>query len=284
MTTRRELLLALGAVGAHALLPGSAQAAAARALGTAPLSGIGVQLYMLRQEMRRDPEATIGRIAALGFAEIEWWGAWERTPVQLRALLDRHGLRSPAAHIDPAELTAARLPALIERAEIMGHETLNVAWTPPAQRDVEGSKRLAALLSQAGRTAARVGIRTGYHNHESEFADLGGQNPWEILITESDPAFVTFELDSFWAYKAGQDPRAIIERHAARITHLHLKDSSGAPEHRQRDVGDGVIDWKAILETGAAHSVQHAYVEHDDPVDAWASASASLAHLRALGD
>ncbi len=288
MTTRRDLLLALGALGAQSLLPREAWAFAdaagrARRSLAAPLRNIGVQLYMVRQEMRRDPEATIARIATLGFSEIEWWGTWERTPVQLRALLDQHGLRSPAAHIDPAQLTPARLPALIERAEIMGHETLIVAWTPPTQRDADGWKRLAALLSEAGRTAARVGIRTGYHNHDFEFADLGGRSAWEILLAESDPAFVTFELDCFWAFKAGQDPRAMIARHGTRITHLHLKDSSGAPEHRQRDLGAGVLDWKAILETGAAHAVRHAYVEHDEPADAWASATASRAHLRTLG-
>ena len=285
MTTRRDLLLALGALGAQTLLPRGAWAAApalAPALLT-PLNGVGVQLYMLRQEMRRDPEATIARIATLGFSEIEWWGAWERTPAQLRSLLDRHGLSSPAAHIDPADLTTARLPALVERAEIMGHETLIVAWTPPTQRDADGWKRLAALLSEAGRTAARAGIRTGYHNHDFEFTDLGGRTAWEILLSETDPAFVSFELDCFWAFKAGQDPRAMIRRHGSRITHLHLKDSSGAPEHRQRDVGSGVIDWRAILQTGAEHHVRHAYVEHDEPADAWASAASSRGYLRTIG-
>ena len=285
MTSRRDLLLALGAFGAF-----GAQAALPRALGASfaerprdPLNGVGIQLYMVRQEMRRDPEATIARIAMLGFSEVEWWGAWDRTPVQLRALLDRHGLRSPAAHIDPRDLTRERLPALLETAQVMGHESLLVAWTPPTQRSADDWKRLAALLSEAGRTASRVGIRTGYHNHDFEFADLGGRTALEILLDESDPAFVSLEVDCFWALKAGQDPRALIERHAARVTHLHLKDSSGAPAHRQLDVGSGVIEWKALLESAVARKVQHVYVEHDEPADAWMSATASLGHLRTLG-
>jgi sugar phosphate isomerase/epimerase len=282
MTTRRDLLLALGALGAHAALP-RLLAAAPPARARDPLTGVGVQLYMLRAEMRRDPDATIARIATLGFSDVEWWGSWDRSPVQLRALLDRHGLRSNAAHIDPRDLAPDRLPALLDAAQVMGHETLIVAWTPPAERGADDWKRLAALLTEAGRTAARVGIRTGYHNHDFEFADLGGRTALEILLAESDPAVVSLEVDCFWAFKAGVDPRALIERHAARVTHLHLKDSLGAPAHRQTDVGSGVIDWRALLESAVARRVRHVYVEHDEPADAWATASAGRGYLRSLG-
>lgn len=281
MTTRRDLLAALGAAGAAAALPRSLFAAPASKRDR--LSGIGVQLYMLRAEMRRDPDATIARVATLGYSEIEWWGTWDRTPVQLRVLLDRHGLRAPAAHIDPRDLTPEKLPALLESAQVMGHETLIVAWTPPAMRNANGWKQLAALLSEAGRTAAQVGIRTGYHNHDFEFADLGGRTALEILLAESDPAFVSLEVDCFWAFKAGQDPRTLIERYASRVTHLHLKDSSGAPVHRQMDVGAGVIDWKALLESAVARRVKHVYVEHDEPADAWSTAAGGLAYVKSLG-
>ena len=287
MTTRRELLAAfgtaLGAAGAAAALRSRPLLAARAPRPRDPLSGIGVQLYTLRAEMRRDAEATIARIATLGFSEIEWWGAWDRTPVQLRTLLDRHNLRAPAAHVDPRDLTRERLPALLDAAQVMGHESRIVAWTPPTQRGADDWKRLAELLSEAGRTASRVGIRTGYHNHDFEFADLGGRTALGILLDESDPAFVSLEVDCFWAFKAGVDPRALIERFAARVTHLHLKDSSGAPEHRQLDVGAGVIDWKSLRESAVARRVKHVYVEHDEPADAWSSAIASLAHVRSLG-
>lgn len=287
MTTRRELLTAfgaaLGAAGAAAALRPRPLLAARPPRPRDALSGIGVQLYTLRAEMRRDAEATIARIATLGFSEIEWWGAWDRTPVQLRTLLDRHNLRAPAAHVDPRDLTRERLPALLDAAQVMGHESLIVAWTPPTQRGADDWKRLAELLSEAGRTASRVGIRTGYHNHDFEFADLGGRTALDILLDETDPALVSLEVDCFWAFKAGVDPRALIERHAARVTHLHLKDSSGAPAHRQLDVGAGVIDWKALLESAVARRVKHVYVEHDEPADAWSSASAGLGYLRSLG-
>ncbi len=279
MTTRRDLLLGLGAAALSTALPRPAHALPTRRDGLT----VGVQLYTLRAEMRRDPEGTIARIAALGFADIEWWGTFGRTPAQLRALLEAHGLRSTAAHVDPADLAPDRLGALLEAAQTMGHEQLIVAWTPPTQRGVDDWARLAARLSAAGRAAASVGIGTGYHNHDFEFADLDGRSAWEILVAESDPAVVQFELDCFWAFKAGQDPLAMLRRHAPRITRLHLKDSSGAPAHRQLDVGAGVIDWPALLALAIRVGARHGYVEHDEPADAWTSVSAGRGYLRSLG-
>ncbi len=280
MTTRRDLLRTLSAVALGATLPRALHAAAAPSRA---LDGIGVQLYTLRAAMRNDPEGTLARIASIGFDEIEWWGEFGRTPAQLRALLDQHGLRAPAAHIDPRDLQPDRLPALLERARVMGHRHLIVAWTAPAQRNPDDFKRLAALLSEAGRTAASAGIRTGYHNHDFEYAPVGDSTLLDLLIAESDPAVVDFELDCFWAFKAGHDPLVGLRRHAARITHLHIKDSAGPPTHRQVDVGAGVMDWKAIIDLATAGRVRNVFVEHDEPADAWATVSAGLAHLKRLG-
>lgn len=276
MRTRRDFLLALGAT---ALTP-----ALARAVANAPLTGVGVQLYMLRTAMRADPEGTVARIAQLGYREIEWWGNWGRTPAQVRAMLDANGLTSPAAHIDPRDLAPDRLPALLDAAATIGHTSVFVAWTAPEQRrSADDWKRTAALLSSAGASANTAGIRTGYHNHDFEFTRFGERTALEILIAESDAAVVDIELDCYWAYKAGQDPLALLVQYRDRITMLHLKDSSGAPGHQQRDVGAGRIAWKPLLETAVRQRVTNVFVEQDDPPDAWASASAGRAYLRTLG-
>ena len=74
-----------------------------------------------------------------------------------------------------------------------------------------------------------------------------------------------------------------LERHRARVSHLHLKDSAGAPEHRQVDLGVGVIDWPRVLRTATAGRVRHVFVEHDEPADAWATVQAGRTYLRRLG-
>lgn len=282
MTTRRDFLLAMGA---SALAPAALHAMTAPAGPTAaPLRGVGVQLYMLRNEMRADPERTLARVAQLGFTEIEWWGQWGRTPAQLRAALDANGLRAPSAHYGLGALQPAQLPRTLEDAAVMGHTTLVVASTESSENATLAAwQRTIATISEAGRVARAAGIRTGYHNHDFEFQPFEGSNRLERFLAESDPAVVDLELDCYWAFKAGHDPIAFLRRHAARVTMLHVKDSTAGPAFEQRDVGAGVIDWRTLLATATAGRVAHAYVEHDAPADAWATAAAGRAYLRTLG-
>lgn len=287
MTSRRHFLLGLGATALTPLalraLP-STELLEMTATDGAPLRGVGVQLYMLRDAMRTDPEGTLKRIAETGFSEIEWWGRWGRTPQQLRATLDAHGLRSPSAHFGLDDLLPDRLPAVLDAAEVMGQRTVIVASTTKAQNGtLEAWQRTAAALTTAGRTAAARGIRAGYHNHDYEFQRFGDRTLLEILLAETDPTVVDLELDCFWAYKAGQDPIAFLTRYRDRITMLHVKDSTAAPEYAQRDVGAGVIDWRTLLRTALAGRVAHLYVEHDAPADAWTTARTGRTYLTSLG-
>lgn len=296
MTSRRDFVLALGA---SALAPSIAcaktRSADARAAGAAAstvtakagaraLSAVGVQLYMLRAQMRENPEATLARIGELEYGEIEWWGSWGRTPAQLRALLDQHRLRSPSGHVGLAQLLPDRLPDMLEAAGTMGQQSLIVASTQPEQRrTTDDWKRIAGMLNTAGASAASVGVRTGYHNHDYEFQRFGDRTGFEILIAETDARYVDIELDCYWAFKAGHDPLALLRAHPDRIRYLHVKDSAGAPTHEQRDVGDGVMEWKPLLEYALSQKVTSIFVEHDGPKDPWATARNSRAYLASLG-
>jgi sugar phosphate isomerase/epimerase len=286
VTSRRSVLQALGgaALAATALPRALGALDAVRRGGTSrALEGVGVQLYTLRNEMRHDPEGTLREIARLGYTEIEWWGDWGRAPAQLRSTLDGLGLRSPAWHVPVEALEPEKLDATIATAQVMGHKHLIVAWMSPAQRSSDGFRRLGATLSYAGQKASAVGIRTGYHNHDFEFERIGDQSRWDVLVAATDASYVDLELDCYWAFKAGQDPIAMLRRHRERITHLHLKDSAGAPAHRQVNVGQGVIDWRQLLEVALEGRVRNVFVEHDDPADAWATVRAGREHLRGLG-
>lgn len=291
MTNRRDFLLALGASALAPSVVRAAERAHLRATGRANpgpsamhLRGVGIQMYMMRDEMRADLDASLARVARLGYEEVEWWGSWGRTPAQLRTLLDGVGLRAPTSHVGSDALEPAALDATLDSAATMGIHTVIVAGMGRGYADdADGWKRAAQLLSAAGAKAAPLGIRIGYHNHDREFRKHGAMSALEILIKESDPATVDFQLDCYWAFKGGADPLAFLKAHKDRIAHLHLKDAAAAAPHAQVDLGKGVIDWKGLISTGIAQRVVTVTLDMDDPADAWASAGACRSYLRGLG-
>ncbi|MGH7657158.1 MAG: sugar phosphate isomerase/epimerase family protein, partial [Gemmatimonadales bacterium] len=119
------------------------------------------------------------------------------------------------------------------------------------------------------------------HNHAYDFMTIDGEVPFDILLEETDPDWVDFELDVYWAVYGGQDPLAILRRWPDRFPLLHLKDSAGPPDHRQVKVGTGVIDFPAIF-AAEAERVQHAFLEHDNPADPWEFARAGIEWYRSL--
>jgi len=291
MTNRRDFLLALGASALAPSVVRAAERAHQRAAGCANpgssamhLRGVGIQMYMMRDEMRADLDASLARVARLGYEEVEWWGTWGRTPAQLRTLLDGIGLRVPTSHVGSDALEPAALDATLDSAATMGIHTVIVAGMGRGYADdADGWKRAAQLLSTAGAKAAPLGIRIGYHNHDREFRKHGAMSALEILITESDAASVDFQLDCYWAFKGGADPLAFLKAHKDRIAHLHLRDAAAAAPHAQVDLGKGVIDWKGLISTGLAQRVVTVTLDMDDPADAWASAGSCRSYLRGLG-
>ena len=110
----------------------------------------------------------------------------------------------------------------------------------------------------------------------------GGDVPLDLLLTETDPALVSFEMDIYWVVRAGRDPLEYLARFPNRFSMFHAKDSAGRPRHEMVDVGKGTIDFKAILAAGMGAGVRHVFVEHDNPGDPIASITASYRHLAAL--
>ncbi len=268
------------------------QAAAATALlplrlplgPPSPALEIGVQLYVVREAMRAAPDATLARLSALGFRSIEWWGRWPEAPSRWRARFDAHGVASPSVHVELQDLQPEALDATLDGAAAMGQESVLLAWTPPEVRaSLAQYRAMAGLLNRAGRAAAQRGMRVGYHNHDFDTTRLDRALPLELLLDATDPATVCFELDCYWAASSGLDPLALLQRYPARFRLLHLKDAGPAPAYQMRDVGDGTLPWARLLERAQAQGVSHAFVEHDTPLEPWASIARSRAYLRTIG-
>ena len=280
-------LLAAGVAGS-ALLPHLASAAAmmpdtdAAVSEARRINHIGLQLYTVRSAMAKDLEGTIAAIAAAGITELEFAGYYNKSAEWWRERMKAHGMTSPSTHIGLPKTDAEWEPQFA-MAQAMGHEWVIVPSFGAEFRGEGGYKRLADRLNSSGELARKAGLRMGYHNHDAEFApQASGPNGFEILLANTDPALVDFELDLYWAVKAGQDPMAIIAAHPKRIVCCHVKDATPAPELAMTEVGAGTINFKQIIAAGRKVGLKHWYIEHDNPKDGLVSIAASAAAMKSL--
>src|SRR6266581_9478975 len=273
---RREFVQTMTAIGATTLF-----CKVPRTAHSARLEKVGLQLYTVRDKMKEDFEATLARVAEIGYKEVEFAGYFDHTPADVRAILDRHGLSAPSTHIMLAELDAWK--ASLDTAKAVGHEYIVVPWIPQEKRmTLDGWKRVAADFNRAAQEAHDAGLQFGYHNHDFEFPKLEGQVPYDVLLQNTDPKLVQLEIDLYWMTKGGQDPLDYFARWPGRIPLVHVKDSQGAPEHKMADVGQGKIDWKRIFAKREQAGIKHFFVEHDQPPQPFDDIATSYKYLKGL--
>ena len=247
------------------------------------LSKIGVQLYMVRRELEKDFEGTLERVSSLGYREVEFAGYFNHPPKEVRALLDRHRLTSPAGHVQLAAVRGS-LQEMIEAAHVIGHKYLLVAWSPPEERkSLDDYKRLADLFNRTGEQLKKAGIQFAYHNHDFEFAPIDGQIPYDLLLERTDPQLVKLEMDLYWIVKGGGEPVKYFEKYPGRYPLLHVKDMDSTPKRYFTEVGRGVIDFRTIFAHAGQAGVRHYFVEQDEtPGSPFESMKISMDYLRKL--
>lgn len=260
---------------------------------------IGLQLYTLGDKPTQDLDGTLARLAAIGFTDIELPNFYNRNPAELRAAADKAGVRYSSIHMNmPGPFTGGALSLMSAPQEIAdGLNTLGIhqvflplcplpeGFSVPEGKSPQVAigdalraagadhwKRTAALLNERGAVLRPFGIRLGYHNHNMEFAPLdGGATGWDILIRETDPALVNFELDLGWTSAAGHDPVVELGRLKGRVKAVHVKDIKASTKTNfvmgqdPTEVGSGRLQWAKILPAALAAGVEHFYVEQEPP-------------------
>lgn len=228
------------------------------------LSSIGVQLYTVRGEMAKDFEGSLQKIAAIGYKEVEFAGYYNKTPQEIKAILDRHGLVAPSAHAPLADIQTSRLDQTIEVAKAIGHQFLICPYLEGKdRRTLDDYKRHAETFNRAGEAFRKAGIQFGYHNHDFEFEAKDGKLPYDLLLAETDKNLVKMELDLYWISKAGQDPITYLNKHRDRFVMFHVKDMDNTPKREITEVGRGAIDFKTIFAKTPKGAIKHYFVEQD---------------------
>jgi sugar phosphate isomerase/epimerase len=275
---RRTFLASLGAatLGAITGTPAFVGAQAQRR----KLERFGLQLYTVRAATRADMPGTLEKVAQAGYKEVEFAGYQSMSPAEVRALLSRFGLTSPSTHVGLSNNPEAWKRALDE-AKSVGHEFITVPSLPGGfdRTSQDGWKQLADRFNSAAQEARTAGLRFAFHNHEVEFREVQGAVPFDILLANTDPALVSFQIDIYWMTKGGKDVLDYYDRFPNRFPMVHVKDSAGPPEHAMVDVGKGTINFAAIFAKAVTQGTKHFFVEHDSPADPLASMRASAEYL-----
>jgi len=295
--SRRTFLFELAAMGVGT----SVLASCARAAGGAATVGanagvragagananmIGLQMFTVRDQLQADFGRTVEQLAKIGYKNLEFAGYYNRSPEEVRALLDRVGVVSRSAHIG-APLMRQDAAAQIRSAKTIGQEYITLPSYNFGKEGLAGWRKGVAEFNQWGKMCRDAGIKLAYHNHAAEFAPLEGTTGYDVLAKEFDPKLVDFELDLYWARFAGQDPLALFAKYPGRFALWHVKDLAVTNDTKgMTPVGKGTIDFKTIFAHARESGMKYFFVEHDTagqyPGGSLASVQASYEYLRQL--
>jgi sugar phosphate isomerase/epimerase len=168
---------------------------------------------------------------------------------------------------------------LIDEAAEGGVKYLVCASTPVGTLDEV--KTSIEILTKSAEAARKAGLVFCYHNHDAEFKQVDGQVPYELFLSQISPELMKMELDVAWAIKGGYDVATLFRKHPGRVTLWHMKDLS--KDHQTIEpVGKGTIDYKTILTGADTAGLQHIFIEHDMPKDAFESITESIKNLKNL--
>ena len=263
MLTRREF-----AGGAAAGL--TALALGPRAFGKNVDRPLGVQLYTVRSIIQNDMPGTLAAIRKIGYKTVEAFAAQysKVSAKDLRQAIMDAGLTVPSAHFGYPDFDTR-----FDYAKELGVECMVCASIPATiANSGDGYKQAADQYNKWGEQAKKMGMKFGFHDHDTEFKVFDGVTGFDILMEHTDPALVQWQMDCYWVAQAGYDPVAMLRKHGKRMQSLHLKDRKrGAPVSTDTgpgsqfftEVGEGTLDWPTILHLADQNHIPDMYVEQD---------------------
>jgi len=252
------------AMGASTLLSACSRNGAASGPGSH--HPFGVQLYTLRDVIVEDPEAVLKEVASYGYNYVEsydgpkgiYWGMGNKG---FKRYLDDLGMSMKASHVNDFNDFDSFARKVEEAAEIDAEYLI----CPYAQRDsLDEYRQLADEFNRAGEIARDAGIQFAYHNHGYTFERMDGIYPQDLLMENTDPELVEYELDIYWVAAVRADPVEWLRKYPGRFTLSHVKDIRFNGEPQSVTLGQGELDWENILTVARAQGMKHFIVEQED--------------------
>jgi sugar phosphate isomerase/epimerase len=236
----------------------------------------GLQLYSLRDLADKEGVlAMLDKTKALGFKYVEVAGMGKLTPAEFKKELDARGLVPIGSHF-PYDRLRDDIEGVARDAKDLGLLYVGCAWAAhKAPLDEKQCRQIAAVFNKAGEALSKHGLKFYYHNHGYEFQPYRDGTLFDLLMAETNPNYVFFQLDVLWTVFPGQDPAKLVEKYPNRWLLVHLKDLkkgvatgslSGSTE-LTNDValGTGQVNWPALFQATQKAGVKYYFIEDESP-------------------
>ena len=233
----------------------------------AKLKSFGIQLWSVREDMGKDPKGVLKQLASYGYKQIESFEGksgmfWGMTNTEFKSYMDGLGMKIISSHCD---ITKDFEKKAAEASEI-GMKYLICPWKGP-QKDIDAFKKFADEFNQKGEICKKNGIRFAYHNHDYSFVNMNGEMGQDVMMKNTDPNLVDFELDMYWVVAGGQDIEAWLNKYPKRFRLCHVKDRKKGATATEKDasvvVGTGSIGYPKILKTAKKQGMEYYIVEQE---------------------
>lgn len=236
---------------------------------------LGLQLYSLRDQFAKDVPGTMAKVKEFGFTQVELAGTYGKSPEEFNALLKANGLKAIAGHFGYDQFKNDP-EAVAKEAKALGLEYAGTAWVPhEGQVTEQWVHDTAKVFNHAGEVLAKHGIKFYYHNHGYEFVPHGDGTLFDLLVKETNPKYVSFQMDVMWTFFPGQDPAKLMTKYAGRWALMHVKDlkkgvatgalTGGTDTKNDVVIGTGQVNWPALLAASKKAGVKYYFIEDESP-------------------
>lgn len=266
---------------------GNAQAQKKKPLYTAPF---GVQAYTFRKSFPIDIAKTLDTIKMMGFTEIEGSGG-NISPQEFKKLCDERGIGIPSTGAGYEQLVN-KIDSVVYRAKALGASYVMCAWIPHTKGsfNLENAKKAVVDFNTAGKILKANGLTFCYHVHGFEFQPHEGGTLLDYIIKNTNPEYVSFEMDILWTQFGGGDPVALLKKYGNRWKLMHLKDlkkgvtkdlTGGTSQENDVVLGTGEIDIRGILKQAKKIGIKHYFIE-DESAHVIQQVPLGIAYLKSL--
>ncbi len=247
---------------------------------------IGIQLYTIRDLVKNDLNGTLKMLSKIGYGSVEAAGYADRkfyglAPKEYKTLVADLGIAPTSTH---TKFKLADADTVIDDTLEAGMQFIFIPWLAEKDRQtLDQWKKLAEDFNKIGEKCHSAGLTFGYHNHDFEFQKIDGEIPYDILLQNTNPDYVSMQLDLYWMVYASYSPLDYFKNYPGRFSSWHVKDMVKGDSKESTEIGSGIIDFNEIFSQKKQAGMECYFVEQEafkiDPID---SITQSYQYLKTL--